>query len=85
MTVDDVDLFIFHQSSKMSLDMLQRLLKIRDQKLFRNIQHIGNTVSASIPIAIHDALAAGLIRAGSRVLISGFGAGLSWATAIVMF
>ena len=52
LTVDDIDLFHFHQASKVASDSLTRLLKIKPQKVFKNIQNIGNTVSASIPIAL---------------------------------
>jgi 3-oxoacyl-[acyl-carrier-protein] synthase III len=85
LTLDEIDLFVFHQSSKISLDSLERLLGIDHDKVFRNIREIGNTVSASIPIAIKDAMVNGKIESGHTVLISGFGAGLSWGTAIVRF
>ena len=85
MTLDDIDLFVFHQSSKISLDSLERLLEVNGEKVFRNIREIGNTVSASIPIAIKDAMDKGKIESGQTVLISGFGAGLSWGTAIIQF
>lgn len=83
LTVDDVDLFVFHQASKVALDSLTRLLKIKPEKVFRNLHEIGNTVSASIPIALKDAVDNGGIVPGDKVLISGFGVGLSWGTAII--
>lgn len=83
LTVNDIDLFVFHQASKMALDSLQRLLKISPDKVYRNVSDIGNTVSASIPIALKDAMDAGRLSRGDRVLVSGFGVGLSWATAVL--
>ncbi len=83
LTINDIDLFIFHQASKMALDSLVRLLKISPKRVFQNLRDIGNTVSASIPIALKDALDNGRVSRGDKVLLSGFGVGLSWGTAIV--
>jgi len=81
--IDDIDLFVFHQASKLVLDSLQRLLKIRTEKNYRNIRQIGNTVSASIPIALKQAQEEGKVSCGDKVLLSGFGSGLSWGTAFI--
>jgi 3-oxoacyl-[acyl-carrier-protein] synthase-3 len=83
MTIDQIDLLIFHQASKIALDFLTRILKIKPEKTFRNIRDIGNTVSASIPIALKDALESGKVSRGNKVLLSGFGAGLSWGSVIM--
>lgn len=83
LTFDDIDLCIFHQASSMALDALQRLLRIPPEKVFRNFRYIGNTVSASIPIAFKDAQDQGLLTPGKKVLICGFGVGLSWGSAII--
>jgi len=85
MTLDDIDLFVFHQASNLALDSLTRLMGIDSAKVFRNLEKIGNTVSASIPIALKQALELGRIQQGNTVLLSGFGVGLSWATAIVKY
>jgi 3-oxoacyl-[acyl-carrier-protein] synthase-3 len=79
----DIDLFVFHQASGVVLDTLTRLLRLSKERVYRNLSQIGNTGSASIPIALKDATDQGLIQAGSRVVVSGFGPGLSWATAIL--
>lgn len=81
--VSDVDLFVFHQASKLALDSFVRLLNVDPDKVFRNLSTIGNTVSASIPIALKDAVDKGRLSIGDKVVISGFGAGLSWGTAII--
>ncbi len=81
--LDEVDLFLFHQASKLTLESLIRLAGVPLDRVFMNIRDRGNTVSASIPIAIKDAMEAGRWRPGSRVILSGFGVGLSWATALV--
>ena len=69
----------------MALDSLTKILKIKSDKVYENIGNVGNTVSASIPIAIKDAQQQGKIKKGDKVLLSGFGVGLSWASAIVQF
>jgi len=76
-------MFIFHQASAMSLDYLERSLTIPKEKLYRNLSRVGNTVSASIPIAIRDAQVEGIIAPGDRLLLTGFGVGYSWGACIV--
>ena len=83
LSVEDIDLFVFHQASKMVLDSLTRLLRLRREKVYRNINEVGNTVSASIPIALKEALDSGAVSSGGRVLLAGFGVGLSVASAIM--
>jgi len=83
LSIDDVDLFLFHQASKLALETLARMLDLPQEKVYTNLELIGNTVSASIPIAIKDAMGAGIWRPGQKVVLAGFGVGLSWATALV--
>lgn len=83
MTMEDIDLVIFHQASRIALDSLNLRLRIPTAKLFSNLREVGNTVSASIPIALRDATDQGRIRPGDRILLCGFGVGMSWATAIL--
>ena len=85
LSIKDIDLFVFHQASNMALDSIQRLLKIAPEKMFRNLSEVGNTVSASIPIALKDAFSQRMISSGDKVLLAGFGVGLSWGTAIIQF
>ncbi|NLX99501.1 MAG: ketoacyl-ACP synthase III [Rhodopirellula sp.] len=83
LSVSDVDLFIFHQASKMALDSLDRLLKIPPDKTFRNLLMIGNTVSASIPIAIREAADQGRLKKGDTVVLCGFGVGMSLGSVLL--
>ena len=82
---EDIDLYIFHQASKMTIDSLVKALKIDADKVFNNIASVGNLVSASIPVAIRDAETAGKLRRGDLMLLSGFGVGLSWGTVIMRY
>ncbi|MCG3772012.1 MAG: 3-oxoacyl-[acyl-carrier-protein] synthase 3 [Nitrosomonadaceae bacterium] len=83
MGIHDIDLVVFHQGSKLAIDSLTRLLNLSDGQVFRNIATVGNTVSASIPIALSQAISEGRARPGDLVLLCGFGVGLSWASALI--
>ena len=61
-SIKDIDLFIFHQASKLAIDSLTKILNIDKNKVFTNIDYVGNTVSASIPIALKDATSSGKIK-----------------------
>lgn len=84
-TLGDVDLVVFHQASKVVVDNLVRILNLDERKVFRGYQNIGNTVSASIPIALKQAQEQGRLRAGQTVLLVGFGVGLSWGACLVQW
>lgn len=76
-----VDHFIFHQGSKLTIDSLIKILEIDPTKAHTNIGSIGNTVSASIPLCLRDALMNQIkIKPGDRIVLSGFGVGLSYGT-----
>jgi 3-oxoacyl-[acyl-carrier-protein] synthase-3 len=77
-TINDIDLFIFHQASKVVIDNIIRRLDLPKEKVFINFSQIGNTVSASIPIAIKDALDQGRLKERDQVMLVGFGVGYSW-------
>jgi len=77
-SLDLIDLVIFHQASQVTLDHLHRVLRIPPEKQFSNLAYVGNTVSASIPMAIRDAELQGVVKRGMQLLIVGFGVGLSW-------
>lgn len=83
LTKEDVDLFIFHHASKIVIRSLTKKLKIDTNKVYTCLEEFGNTVSASIPIAIHEAKKTGVIKANSIIFIAGFGIGYSWSGAIL--
>jgi len=82
LTVHDVDLFIPHQANIRILNALD-VLDIPRSKVFVNLDRYGNTSAGSIPLALDEALAEGRIKPGSLIMLSGFGAGLSWGTALM--
>ena len=83
LTLAEIDMFIFHQASKVVLDRVRQNLDIDEAKMFRNYRDIGNTVSATIPVAMKQAQSAGLLAADMTVLVMGFGVGYSLAGCIV--
>ena len=58
-------------------------LALPAERVYTNLQRYGNTSAGSVPLALEEAVAAGQIGSGSRVLLSGFGAGLAWGTAVM--
>jgi hypothetical protein len=81
--VDDIDLYIPHQANKRIIDHAARNLGIPEEKIFVNLQKYGNTSSASIPLCLAEAVAAGRLTEGTRVLMTGMGAGLTWGSALL--
>jgi len=74
----EVDLFVFHQANQYMLDFLRKKLKIDEDKFYVHMSEVGNTVSSTIPIALREALGEGIMKPRMRVLLCGFGVGLSW-------
>jgi 3-oxoacyl-[acyl-carrier-protein] synthase III len=83
LSIEDIDLFVFHQASQLALDNLRTALEIPLNKMVYDLAEIGNLVSASIPVALQRALESGRAKPGQLVLLCGFGVGLSWGTALV--
>lgn len=83
--LEDIDLFVFHQASSYMLNYLKNMCNIPDDKFFLDMKDIGNTVSASIPIALKLALDQGKIKEGFKVMVAGFGVGYSWGAGILEF
>ena len=83
MTVDDVDLFVPHQANTRIIFSVSDRLNIPREKVFVNIENVANTVAATIPIALDEAVREGRVKPGSVVLLGAFGAGLTWGSAMV--
>ena len=84
MTLKDVDLFVFHQANKFMLEALRDECGIDEERFVVDLADRGNTVSSSIPIALLDSRDAGRLKPKARVMLVGFGVGLSWAGAMVV-
>ena len=84
MTTDDVDLVIPHQANlRIIQNSVLRQLKIPEDKTFVNLQKYGNTSTASIPIALCEAIEQGRVQPGDNIVFVGFGGGLSWGACSV--
>jgi len=73
---DDIDLWVFHQANKYMINYIRKMLEIDKEKFYIYMEHVGNTVSSTIPIALVEAKKEG--RLHGNVLLAGFGVGLSW-------
>jgi 3-oxoacyl-[acyl-carrier-protein] synthase-3 len=82
-TLDQVDLLIFHQANMRIINSAVSNLGIDRAKVFNNLDRYGNTSSASIPLALDEAFRQGRIHRGDLILFSGFGAGLAWGTVLM--
>jgi len=83
MEVGDVDLFIPHQANVRIVNAVMERLGLKKDRVILNIDQYGNTSAASIPLALDEAVRAGRISPGSRILMVAFGSGLTWASAVV--
>jgi 3-oxoacyl-[acyl-carrier-protein] synthase-3 len=83
LSMSDIDLVIPHQANVRIIDAAAKRFSIPDSRFVRNLDRYGNTSAASIPIALDEAVRSGRINAGDRLLLSSFGAGLSWASMVM--
>jgi 3-oxoacyl-[acyl-carrier-protein] synthase-3 len=85
LAMEDIDLVIPHQANTRIIEMAARFLRMPMEKFYINLDRYGNTSAASIPLAFCEAMDEGLIEEGSNLVMVGFGAGLTWAAAVVRF
>jgi 3-oxoacyl-[acyl-carrier-protein] synthase III len=81
--VEDVDLFVPHQANQRIINAVGTRLGLSPDKVYVNIDRIGNTSAASIPIALDECVREGRVNRGDHVLLAAFGAGLTWAGNLV--
>jgi 3-oxoacyl-[acyl-carrier-protein] synthase-3 len=81
--LDEVDLFVYHQANSRIITAVGERLALPAGRVVDSIAEYGNTSAASIPIALAEAAARGQLNRGSRVLLSAFGAGLTWGAGII--
>jgi 3-oxoacyl-[acyl-carrier-protein] synthase-3 len=80
---EEIDYFVFHQANAFMLEALRRKIKIPSEKFIVDMADTGNLVSASIPVVLRKMLEKGLLTSEKRLLLCGFGTGLSWAGCIL--
>jgi 3-oxoacyl-[acyl-carrier-protein] synthase III len=83
LTIEEIDLFVFHQANATILKEIQAALGIKQSRMEIALEKCGNTVSSTIPIALKQAQIGGRLQRGSIVLVAGFGVGYSWGATIL--
>lgn len=83
--VEDVDLVIPHQANQRITDAVAKKLGVDPEKVYSNIDRMGNTSSASIPIALDEVMQSGQIKEGDVVLLTAFGGGITWGATVIRF
>lgn len=81
----DIDFAIFHQANKFMLNTVRKVCGLAQEKFYINLANTGNTVSSTVLIGLKDSLDSKMICSGNRVLIAGFGVGLSWGGTMLFF
>jgi len=82
-SAQDVDWLLLHQANIRIMETISARLGIPMDKVITNLSDYGNTSAGSIPLALDEAVRAGKVKKGDIVACAGFGAGLSWASAII--
>lgn len=82
-TIADVSLLIPHQANLRISQLVAMGFELPEERIFNNIQRYGNTTAASIPLALSEALDAGRLKSGDLLCIAAFGAGFTWASALI--
>jgi 3-oxoacyl-[acyl-carrier-protein] synthase-3 len=80
---DDIDLYIPHQANIRIINAAIDVLHIPRSKMYSNLDRYGNTSAGSIPLALDEAVAEGRVQPGQLLVLSGFGGGLAWGTAVL--
>lgn len=84
-TIDDIDLHVYHQANTFLANLERRKLKIPEEKYYCNIENFGNTVSSTIPIALCEAMKDGKLIKGMKVLSVAQGLGYTWGGMVLYF
>ena len=79
---EELDYLIIHQANNRIIEAAARFAKVPKEKLYVNVNRYGNSSAASVPIALHEALAQGCIKPGDKVFLCSFGAGVTWGEAL---
>ncbi|KAI8546519.1 hypothetical protein RHMOL_Rhmol07G0124500 [Rhododendron molle] len=83
LTGSDIDWLLLHQANQRILDAVATRLEVPPERVISNLANYGNTSAASIPLALDEAVRGGKVKPGDTIATAGFGAGLTWASAIV--
>ena len=82
-TAEDIDQFIIHQANYRIIESIAKRLKVDLEKFPVNMEHYGNTSGASVPILLDELNRAGKLKNGDKLVLAGFGAGLTWGAVLL--
>jgi 3-oxoacyl-[acyl-carrier-protein] synthase-3 len=85
LSLADIDLLIPHQANRRIIDMATRSMGLDENRVYVNVHKYGNTSAASIPLALVEALEEGRVKPGDKLALVSFGAGLTWASALLQW
>jgi 3-oxoacyl-[acyl-carrier-protein] synthase-3 len=77
---EEIDLLIPHQANLRISEAVQKSLKLRDDQVYNNIEHYGNTTAATIPIALDECVRSGRVKTGDLLVFTAFGSGFLWGS-----
>jgi 3-oxoacyl-[acyl-carrier-protein] synthase-3 len=83
MDKNQIDFFLFHQANKYMLNTIRKVCGIEKDKFYIDIEQTGNTVSPTILIGMKECLDKGMIHPGMKIMVCGFGVGLSYAATLI--
>lgn len=83
LTVEDVDLFVIHQANIRIIESVAKRLKVPMEKFPTNLQECGNISAGSVPILLDDVNKKGMLKPGDKIVMAGFGAGLTWSASVI--
>lgn len=82
---DQIDYYVFHQANKFMLNTIRKVCVLPKEKFYVNLANTGNTVSSTVLIGLKDCIDNSIIKTGDKVMVTGFGVGLSWGGTILRF
>ena len=85
LTEEDINYYVFHQANKFMLNTIRKCCGLSKEKFYVDLDQTGNTTSSTVPIGLKESIAKGLINSGDKVMVAGFGVGLSWAGTVLNF
>ncbi len=83
LTTEDIDIFLPHQANLRISQMVQKFLRLPDEKVYNNIQKYGNTTAATLPILLSELYEQGKLKEGQLIALAAFGSGFTWASALI--
>lgn len=83
LTIDDIDYFVLHQANIRIIQSVMKRLKAPEDKFPTSLDHCGNISAASVPILLDEMNRKGLLKPGMKIVLAGFGAGLTWGSAVI--